>query len=567
MAVVSLVTGILDGIGLSLVAPTVEFLIESDEESSNNQVLGWIESAFNTIGIDFTLGWTLAMVGIIMTIRSVALLGQAWIFSTLSTRFESELRINGFRAIMRAGWPHFLRQRSGNITNALTTEAQRAGEAFGFSNVALGALISIFIYVGVSFAVSWQLTLSAMAATFLLIVAFGVLNRFARSLGRGAVDTNSDLVSTASEGLDGAKIIKGQALEDSTIARFSQLVVRRAFFTRWLGVTHGAFVAIAELAFIGLLLGGLLMATKFLDLPPSALTLFVLLFFRLFQRARVLQTALLTTNNFLPAVDEIRKITNEANAQEEKSGGLEFERLETALEFRDVTFGYESERTILKDLSLTVPAKSIVALVGPSGAGKTSIVDLSLGLLRPDHGEILLNGTSMDDYDIRSWRSKISYVSQETILFHGTITENIIWGLDNVTTDELETASRLALADEFIAEMPDGYATVVGDRGVRMSGGQRQRIALARAFLRKPELLVLDEATSELDTTSEAGIQKALEELRADTTILMIAHRFSTVAIADTVYVVDDGEIVEQGTMSELISQGGTFSHMYNQAQ
>ena len=212
---------------------------------------------------------------------------------------------------------------------------------------------------------------------------------------------------------------------------------------------------------------------------------------------------------------------------------------------------------------MSIPSGDTVALVGPSGMGKTTIIDLTIGLLEPTRGRVLVDGVSLSEYSRQSWRSKLAYVSQETILFHDSVFRNIAWGRDDVTDEDVFEAARLADADEFIRNMPEGYDTVIGDRGMRLSGGQRQRLALARAILRKPELLILDEATSELDTGAEARIQDTYTQIHGDTTILMAAHRLSTIMSADQICVLGDGVIVEAGTSDELLARAGAFTDLY----
>ena len=201
----------------------------------------------------------------------------------------------------------------------------------------------------------------------------------------------------------------------------------------------------------------------------------------------------------------------------------------------------------------------MVALAGASGGGKTTLIDLLMVLYEPTHGEIELDGRPLSHFDVRSWRKKIGYVPQESVLFDATIRENLLWSVESANDAEMIRACQLAYADDFIRELPQGYDTLVGNRGVRLSGGQRQRVALARAILRKPELLILDEATSALDSQSELYIQQAIEEISKETTVLVVAHRLSTIAKADCIYVLENGRIVERGTFEQVTAEGGSL--------
>jgi ABC-type multidrug transport system fused ATPase/permease subunit len=236
--------------------------------------------------------------------------------------------------------------------------------------------------------------------------------------------------------------------------------------------------------------------------------------------------------------------------------------MQQGVQFRNVSFAYGDNEPVLRDVEFIIPKGLVVALVGRSGAGKTSIIDLTIGLLRPDSGQVLVDGRSLESIDRVAWRSKLSYVSQETILVHDSVFRNIAWGRENTLAEDVYEAARLAEAHEFIVNLPDGYDTVIGDRGTRLSGGQRQRLALARALVRKPDLLILDEATSELDTRVEARIQANLETLRGETTILIAAHRLSTIHSADQICVFENGRIEETGTADELLAMRGIFYDM-----
>jgi ATP-binding cassette subfamily C protein len=222
-----------------------------------------------------------------------------------------------------------------------------------------------------------------------------------------------------------------------------------------------------------------------------------------------------------------------------------------------VTFRYEGQETrpAIADLDLTIDAGSTTAIVGPSGAGKSTIADLLLGLLTPQEGGILIDGRPLVPAAIRSWRRHIGYVAQDTLLFHATVRENLQWACPEATDSDIGAALRLAAAEAFVSGLPRGLDTVVGDRGVLLSGGERQRLSLARALLRKPRLLILDEATSSLDSENEARIQHAIEDLHARMTIVVIAHQLSTIRSADLIYVVDQGRVVEHGTWADLTTR------------
>ncbi|NJM99334.1 MAG: ABC transporter ATP-binding protein [Phormidesmis sp. RL_2_1] len=252
----------------------------------------------------------------------------------------------------------------------------------------------------------------------------------------------------------------------------------------------------------------------------------------------------------------------------EQSGSLLFSHLQTDIEFKNVSLSYfenfENETLALRDLTFKIPYKKVTAFVGESGAGKSSIVDLLIGLYRPTSGQILVNGNNLDQYGLADWRSRIGVVSQDTFIFNNSILENLQYGRPSATLEEVIEAAKAAQAHRFILALPEGYETIVGERGYRLSGGQRQRLALARALIKQPDILILDEATSALDSESEKLIQEALDQFQSDRTVIVVAHRLSTIAGADQIIVLENGNIAEQGTHHALVGQGRRYARYWS---
>jgi ATP-binding cassette subfamily B protein len=269
-----------------------------------------------------------------------------------------------------------------------------------------------------------------------------------------------------------------------------------------------------------------------------------------------------TILNFFPSYEQITRLKQQARELRQPSGRRPFTGIKRELAIESVRFAYPGHEPLLLDISLRIPKGTMVALVGESGTGKSTVIDLIMGFHEPAAGRITFDGVPLQEFDIDSYRRRIGYVPQDSVLFNTTIRDNLRWAKDTATDEEIREACRQANADEFIRRFPAGYDTVVGDRGVRLSGGQCQRVALARAILRKPDLLILDEATSSLDTQSERLIQRAIERVAEGTTVIVVAHRLSTIAKADVIYVLEGGRIVEAGTYAELVQQQGPFSRM-----
>ena len=318
-------------------------------------------------------------------------------------------------------------------------------------------------------------------------------------------------------------------------------VRRNQFFS---AINEGVFHATYEYAFIILILSGLIVATKFMDFPASLILLMSLLLYRIFQKVKIMQDHLQRLSKNLPALDAIEEAMDSADKEEEVWGVKEYKGFNKVISLKEiqVTLG---DNQILKNLSLDISKNSIVAFIGPSGGGKTTIADVVSGLIRPDQGKVLIDKEDLYQFSENSWKNNLAYVSQSSLFFNDSIKNNLTWGNSSLTQEEIIEVSKKVSSHNFVDDMPGKYETNVGDLGSRLSGGERQRLVLARALLRHPEILILDEATSELDPLTQSEIVSTLDKLKDQMTILIIAHRLETIGIADKVYFVESGNISE----------------------
>ncbi|MCK4778305.1 MAG: ABC transporter ATP-binding protein, partial [Actinomycetia bacterium] len=367
------------------------------------------------------------------------------------------------------------------------------------------------------------------------------------------------LEQEAVEQISGAKIVKSSAAEEVTTNRFKVRFESLARFKYISRLNQALLKVIFEVLIIGVLCIGIYSAIIYLKMTMSRLVVFLFIFYRLSPRISNLQQFRHQLLLNLPALESIEKFCEKAKKMEEKRGGISFKGLSDKISMRGVYFYYNPEEYVIEDLNIEIPKKKTIAIVGGSGAGKSTVVDLIMGLLKPVKGEILVDGKHLSEYDLKSWRRKIGYLTQDTILFHDTVKANIAWFYPEATGEEIKEAAKIAFADEFIEQFNKDYDTIVGDRGVRLSGGQKQRIALARAIIRKPEILILDEATSALDAESEKKIQKAIQVLAESITVIIVTHRLATVKNADYIYVLENSKLIEEGSWNDLVSQKGRF--------
>lgn len=554
----------LDIVVLATIALMVEIVGIQTGESVQSGV-GWLRKIFGYVGIEPTVWTAFAFASSVALTRAVLVYTHSWMSGRLRGQYEAQLKIDTFDALINSSWSHLLSQRSGDLVNTITVECRRAGLTYFSFILALAAALNVLTYVVIAIVVMWQAALGAVLFVAVSLLAFRILIRRAHIFGKRASASNSALNVAVAETLQSAKFVKGGALEEPASLRLRPAAHELGAVDIGMGQNSGLLQGGFEFAVIFVLLLGLAIAGAAATVPTATLALFVLLFVRIYQRARVWQQSYQTFGHNYPSAERVWQVQAEAQAAAEPSRPTAAPELSSTLALQDVVFAYHSGQNVLNQVSLELPVGSMTALVGPSGTGKTTLVDIVLGLLTPQSGHVLIDGIPLDSVDVRSWRKQIGYVTQDMNLFYDTVASNIAWGDASASKNDIEEVARMAGAHEFIERLPDGYETIIGDRGLRISGGQRQRIALARAFFRSPRLLILDEATSELDRDSEARIQETIERIRGDLTVLVVAHRLDTVMTADKLVVLDNGRVIESGNPRDLVAANGVFAKMFSE--
>ena len=419
--------------------------------------------------------------------------------------------------------------------------------------------VMIIVCLGAMIAISWQLTLFVL---ILLPIAGYIMGKVSRKLKRTSFEGQTQwgvLMSTIEETLGGLRVVKAFNAEDKMCARFhdqnqvfyhlSNRVARRQALAHPMSEFLGT-IAVA----IILWFGGSLILSGHSSLDASRFIYYMVIFYNIINPAKDLSKATYSIQKGLASMERIDKILHAHNPIADPAEPVPVPRHKAGIRFEDVDFSYDGTTDVLHDINLDIAPGATVALVGQSGSGKSTMADLIPRFYDPTKGRITIDGTDIRQFGVHDLRSLMGNVNQEAILFNDTIFNNIAFGVEGATLDEVRRAARIANADDFIMATDDGYQTVVGDRGCRLSGGQRQRLSIARAILKNPSILILDEATSALDSESETLVQQALDRLMADRTTLVIAHRLSTVRSADLICVLHEGRIVEAGTHSELLA-------------
>lgn len=480
------------------------------------------------------------------------------------------LRRQIFEQLQAFSLGYFAKTQSGSLINTITTELERIKSAFGGVAFVITRCLVGVVYMSTLLLISWQITLLAMMLFGLLAAGLSSLNARVREVSFETSAAHSNFTSTAVEFINGIRTIQAFAAQDFERKRFYKSsggvaeslikITRLMSSVRPISesVATAILVSLIILAFNGVITGK--------SLPAASLLTFFFVLFRLVPTLQDVNGTRVILSGLQGAAVNIKELLRTDDKEYFPNGHLEFSGLKTAIDLVSVDFGYESENLVLHDISLTIERGKMTALVGGSGAGKTTLADLIPRFYDPTGGKILIDGVDLKTYEIKSLRQKLAVVSQDTFIFNANVRDNIAYALEGVKEADILEAASQAYALEFIQELPEGFDTQLGDRGVRLSGGQRQRLAIARALLRDPEILILDEATSALDSVSERLIQESLEKLSVGRTVIAIAHRLSTIARADQVVVLEQGRIVEKGKYQELLEQRGILWN-YHQMQ
>jgi subfamily B ATP-binding cassette protein MsbA len=416
------------------------------------------------------------------------------------------------------------------------------------------------------FYINWRFTLIALSVSPILFVFVYIFTRRIKKFSRDVRKKESDLTSVVQEVFTSIRVVKAFAREDYEQERFEEKSlenVETALKARSLKAKLAPMVEVIVAIGTCLVLGYGARLVLRGSLSAGVLIVFLLYLGKMYKPMRDLSKMTDTVSKAVVGFERIQEVLEIESKVRDLPRAKKAPKFKGKIEFEHVSFSYDGGNLVLKDINFTIHPGQIAALVGPSGTGKTTIISLIPRFYDPTSGKVKIDDRDVREYTLKSLRQQISFVLQDTLLFHATIWENIAYGRPDSPRKKIEEAARLANAHEFIAKMPEAYDTMVGERGITLSGGQRQRIAIARAIIRDTPILILDEPTSGLDAASEQTVIEALDRLMKGRTTLLIAHHLGTIRHADCIFVVNDSELVEQGTHEELLAAGGTYAELY----
>ena len=552
----------------------VEFIEWSAMDSSNAKDVLFNNATWylNSLSEEHGASMVMLLLGfflIFMTLlKTGCYFGSSAAIIPMRTGIVRDMRTQLYNKIVTLPIGFFSKQRKGDIMARMIGDV---GEVENSIATSLDMLIKnpmfILIYMTTLFYISWELTLFTLCVVPSLGWVMGAIGRKLKASSSVAQQKLGETTSQMEETLGGLRIIKAFIAEKKMSARFRKCSDELRSATMRVAMRQASAHPVSEtlgtvLIVIVLWFGGTLILGENSPISAASFIYYLTILYSVINPLKDLSRASYNIPRGLASMERVDAILNAENPITDGAKGIEIPEMKEGIEFKNLTFSYDGERDVLKNINLKIPKGKTVALVGQSGSGKSTMVDLIPRYYDVENGCITIDGVNVKDMKVKSLRGLIGNVNQEAILFNDSFYNNITFGVENATMEQVIEAAKIANAHDFIMETEDGYNTNVGDRGCRLSGGQRQRISIARAILKNPPILILDEATSALDTESERLVQEALERLMKDRTTIAIAHRLSTIKNADEICVLRDGEIVERGKHEELLELDGVYKRL-----
>lgn len=567
-------------LSMALMIPVLEIIFQQDSEVSsllpwaldNKVIVNNFYYYVTEIKLNFGAGSALLFSGLFMVFGTVLKCSTAYLAAYTSIGLRNnvvrDIRREIYAKILTLPIGFFQNERKGDIMQRATGDVSEVeGSIMASIDMFLKNPVLIIVYLAAMIVMSPQLTLFALV---MLPIAGTVIGRIGKNLkrqSREGQDKLGEILGVLEETLGGLRIVKAFNAEAQMNARYSDLaqqycgiakrIMRRRDLAHPISEMLGTLLVVIVVWF-----GGTLILSGDSSLSVAKFLAYLGVFYQIINPAKAFSSAFFSIQKGMAAMERIDKVLLADDKIFEKPDGKPIAAFADKIEYRNVSFAYDADIQVLRDVSVTIPRGKMVALVGQSGGGKSTFVDLLPRFWDVSGGSILIDGVDVRDYRLHDLRGRMGIVSQDPILFNDTIFNNIAYGVEGATQEDVERAAKVANAHDFILQQENGYATIVGDRGANLSGGQRQRISIARAVLRNPDILILDEATSALDTESEKLVQSALDNLLRNRTSIVVAHRLSTIRHADLICVFSEGRIVERGTHAELMELGGYYKKL-----
>lgn len=554
-----LFAGVADGMGITALLPLLKLAMnepmladsdlaaETSGSGATKAIEDFIVNSLSYLGLEPTIGILLFVVVAFISLRSLLMFLAKTHIGYSAAFITTQLRLKLLRSILATNWSYFHHQKIGKLAASMGGQAGRAASAYIFGTTLLAMIIQAFVYLVIALAVSWQASLACMGIGAVIFSMSHFLVRISKDAGKRQTKLNKALLGRLMDTLQSVKSLKAMAREEhaesvlTTETRKLNRALRRVAFS------NAALESIQTPLFATVMASGIYIAFQYWDMGFSTIVILVILLGRTLGQLGKVQKQYQKLVQTEHAFWAIQRTMDKARRAMESSGGSLEPDLKSAIRLQNVSYSY-GDRKVLDNITVAIQTRTLTTIIGPSGAGKTTLIDLIIGLYTPDSGTLYIDDTPLPDIDMKAWRHRIGYVPQEQILLHDDIMTNVSFGDPGLTESDIEDALRSAGAWDFVSQLPNGVHSSVGERGSLLSGGQRQRIMIARALAHRPEILILDEPTSALDPKSELTIIETLRNLRSRFTILAISHQPALAQAADATYRLVDGKLVATET-------------------
>ncbi|MDO8430350.1 MAG: ABC transporter ATP-binding protein [bacterium] len=563
LTALSFIGGFLEGIGINSIIPLFS-LADPSQHKATDFISRNIEKGFLFFNIQYALSSLVIFIIAMLFFKVIAVYFANVLTAKIAADYETNTRNNLLRLTLRADWPYLSKQKIGHLDQMLTTSINNSSGLL--YNISSGILVlaNLIIYTLLVINISVAIAAITFIAGIIIFIILKPLFRKTNAITKNAVSQYKELAHYINENIINMKAIKALFVEEPVLESgqryFNEIKKLNLELVSFRNITN-SITQMAGVIFIIGIFSFFYKTTSSFNFASFAVIVYAVQ--KIFLTIQMAQSQVHNLNTQIPHLESILEYKNEAEAHKEKNIGTNDFQFMDALEFKEIGFTYNSHKEAIAGINFKIKKNEMIGLIGPSGSGKTTITDLLLRLLQAQKGIITLDGKDISAIKLSEWRTYIGYVSQEVLLVNDTIKNNIRFYNKNITDEDIIMASKMANLYDFIQSQPEKFNSLVGERGLALSGGQRQRIALARVLARKPQILILDEATSSLDNESEALIQKAIKELKGKITVIIIAHRLSTIMIADRLIVLENGQITELGSPKNLLeNQNSYFSRI-----
>ena len=561
----SLIVATTDGVGITMLLPLLK--VSDLGEGSYGQQRDIFMYAFEWIGIPQTFGWILSVMGVLFLMKGIIKYLEGYLGAVIRAQLFTKWRKQLLRFYSKLDYQYYVSKNTGHFTNVINGQiTQASGFVMQYTQFSSRALTAL-VYLVLAFFLNWQFSLMALLAGLVIIIILKGIAIETKRISILNAKESGTLNKFLIQLLQSFKYLQATArfsyLEKSAIRSIDKI----ANYQLRVGKLSALLLAVQEPLAIAFMIGIMLYQVNVLGEPLAPLLIILVLFYRTMNTLMMAQSQWQQVMNASGSLQMVVEEFEEIGQHQESNGRTVLPRFNQSIQFQNANFSFKKDKKVIKNISFNIPKNSTVALVGESGSGKTTLTDLMSLLLKPQAGQIFFDGISTSELELHSWRQKIGFVTQDTIIFDDTIANNItLWegdyNRDENVRNRVEQAATQAYCDRFISELPDGFLTQIGERGIKLSGGQKQRLSIARELYKQPEILILDEATSSLDSESELYIQESIDALKGKMTVIIIAHRLSTIKNADKIIVIDRGEVKEEGSFEELTTIDSRFRQM-----